>query len=151
RTDRCEYRAVCMRPVAVQVPVAGLYSSALASGVQQPGGLEPPTTRTSPLGSRVALCPTRAMVIEPVTLHVPVLGSYTSALAMGPQDAPLPPATRTRPSGSSVAVCLYRAVCMLPVGTHRPDPLAALTAVWDADQGVSSVNSRSAVTTGANH
>jgi len=43
--------------------------------------------RTSPSGRRVAVWPTREVLIDPVALKVPVLGSYSSALAeiTGPQ------------------------------------------------------------------
>jgi hypothetical protein len=60
----------------------------------------------------------------PVALHVPVLGSYSSADASAFHDASsfesIPPATRTFPSGSSVAVWSLRATAMLPVERHVP-------------------------------
>ena len=40
----------------------------------------------------------------PVTLHVPVAGSYSSALANGRSKSSCPPVTSTCPLGSSVAV-----------------------------------------------
>ena len=76
----CWSRAVFSDPVALQVPVAGSYSSALASWppLDPPS---PPATSTLPLGSKVAVATLRAVVIDPVALHVPVAGSYSSALA----------------------------------------------------------------------
>src|SRR5207302_1626711 len=56
-------------------------------------------------------------VMLPVTLNVPVDGSYTSALAVSPAGA-APPATRTFPLLSSVAVSPLRATAMLPVALN---------------------------------
>src|SRR6476659_9686098 len=53
-----------MLPVAVHVPLAGSYSSAV---VLAPN---PPATKTLPLGSNVAVCPKRAGVRLPVLLNV---------------------------------------------------------------------------------
>ena len=46
-------RAVLRLPVAVQVPLAGSYSSALA---ERAAAITPPATSTLPLGSKVAVC-----------------------------------------------------------------------------------------------
>ena len=73
-------RAVTNTPAGAHVPVAGSYSS------QEPRkpllllDPKPPATRTLPSGRRMAVCLSRAIVIEPVTLHAPVFGSYNSAL-----------------------------------------------------------------------
>ena len=56
----------------------------------------------------------------PVAVHVPVAGSYSSALAKGCSQSSMPPATSTCPFGSNVAVCESRAVAMLPVAVHVP-------------------------------
>src|ERR1700722_20375253 len=101
-----------MLPVSAQVPVAGLYSSALDTGEKL--ALNPPATSTFPPGSRVAVCPPRLVVMLPVRAQVPVAGLYSSALLVPP------PAASTWPSGSSVAVKPSRAVVMLPVGVHLP-------------------------------
>src|SRR5258706_1462459 len=101
-----------MLPVVVQLPVAGLYSAALASGP------EPPATRTWPLGSRVALGSYRAVCRLPVVVQLPVAGLYSSALV------PPPPATSTCPLGSRVAVESARATCRLPVNVQVPEPAA---------------------------
>jgi hypothetical protein len=100
-----------MRPVAVQVPLRGAYNSALVRAPQGEGGQNdtPPATSTVPLGSSVAVCSARATRRLPVTVHRPVWGSYTSALASCATQEELahtlmPPATSTRPLGSSVAV-----------------------------------------------
>src|SRR6266550_1814719 len=105
-------RAVPRLPVAVHVPLAGSYSSALLK--TRP--LFPPATSTLPLGRSVAVCWARAVPRLPVAVHVPVAGSYSSALL---KAGPLfPPATSTLPVGSSVAVCQERAVTRPPVGTQ---------------------------------
>jgi hypothetical protein len=58
--------------------------------------------------------------MEPVAVHVPVAGSYISALArvvlgLKPGTPARPPATSTRPSDSKVAVWLMRFVVIVPV------------------------------------
>ena len=53
-----------------------------------------------------------------MALHVPLAGSYSSALV---RKTPFyPPATSTLPLGSNVAVCCRRAVLRLPVALHVP-------------------------------
>jgi hypothetical protein len=84
-------------PVSAHVRVSGLYNS----------GLEPPVTRTRPLGSNVAAWPARTLLILPVGAYLPVTGSYNSALdrvVQLPLGPPKPPVTRTWPVASSVAV-----------------------------------------------
>src|SRR5574341_1068833 len=62
----------------------------------------PPTARTRPSLSHVAVCSLRALIMLAVADQVPVAGSKSSALER--VVAPLlPPATSTRPSLSSVA------------------------------------------------
>ena len=75
--------AVVMLPVAVNVPVAGSYSSALArvAAAVSP----PPVMSTFPLGSNVAVWSYLAVVMLPVAVNVPVAGSYSSALARHPR------------------------------------------------------------------
>ena len=63
----------------------------------------PPATSTLPLRSNVAVWPSRTMVMLPVAVQDPLLGSYNSA-EVNPPLAPSPPATSTLPSSSSVAV-----------------------------------------------
>jgi hypothetical protein len=115
--------------VGVGVGVAvgsGVYSSALATGKikQQPASgtlsdqegarsgwpgkeasvlLSPAATRTMPLGSKVAVCSKRAVFRLPVKVQLPLVGSYSSALAKALKPV-IPPATRTMPLGSNVAV-----------------------------------------------
>src|SRR5258707_3700659 len=97
-------------PVALHVPVAGSYSSALLRKLTP---LNPPATSTLPLGNNVAVCARRAVLRLLVALQVPVAGSYSSALASSP---PLnPPATSTLPLGNNVAVCTKSAVLRLPL------------------------------------
>src|SRR5215472_11556466 len=87
--------------------------------------MNPPVIKTFPVFSRVAVCPSRGRVIEPVALNVLVDGSYSSALerAVARESFPLgvyPPAIRTFPSGSKVAVCPARAVIIVPVRANLP-------------------------------
>ena len=63
----------------VGVRVLGRYNSALARTV--PVLSLPPATSTCPLFSNVAVCPTRAVVMLPSQVKVPVAGSYSSAVA----------------------------------------------------------------------
>ena len=60
--------------------VAGSYNSALISAAVP----VPPTARTLPLPSSVAVCPDRAVASEPAAVQVLVAGSYNSAVANGP-------------------------------------------------------------------
>src|SRR5438132_14352763 len=93
-----------MLPVGVQVPLAGLYSSALFNAVPLSA---PPAASTFPLESSVRVKSTRPTVMLPVAVQLPFTGLYSSALARGgaPQQAfgSRPPATRTSPFGSSTA------------------------------------------------
>src|SRR5690348_9084404 len=104
-----------MLRVVVQLPVAGLYSSALASG---PTEAEPPATSTWPLASRVALAALWGVCMLPVSVQVPVTGLYSSALVLSP------PTTSTWPLCSRVAVESARATCRLPVNVQVPEPAA---------------------------
>ena len=120
--DPCEKRVDVMLPVGLHSPVDGLYSSAEAR--QGACGLllpSPPTTSTSPLASSVAVCDLRAVDMLPITVHVPVVGLYNSALARAAPEGSWPPATSTLPLGSSVAVCAARAVFKLPVVAQVPE------------------------------
>ena len=72
------------------------YSSALLRALP----LNPPATSTLPLGSNVAVGDRRAVVRLPVSLQVPLAGSYSSALPLLS-----PAATSTLPLDSNVAVC----------------------------------------------
>src|SRR5689334_1655340 len=59
-----------MLPVAVKVPVRGLYNSALVRPYVSES-FEPAAINTLPSVSRVAVCPKRAVVILPVAVNVP--------------------------------------------------------------------------------
>jgi hypothetical protein len=61
-----------MLPVTDQVPVAGLYSSALDRALLPPP--EPPATSTWPSGSSVAVASIRGVFIWLVTAQVPAAG-----------------------------------------------------------------------------
>ena len=52
--------------VFVHVPLAGSYSSALSEKLSTVHLVSPPTTNTLPLGSRVAVWFSRALISEPV-------------------------------------------------------------------------------------
>ena len=99
---RVLYLAAVMLPVAVNVPAAGSYSSALASIAAAVA--RPPAMSTFPLGNNVAVCPYLPAVMLPVAVNVPVAGSYSSALARA-CHLPSPPAMSTFPLGNNVAVC----------------------------------------------
>ncbi len=72
---------------------------------RMPLSLLPPATSTLPLLSNVAVWLERAVVMLPVRVNVPVVGSYNSLVAIGmPLPLPLPPATSTLPLLSNVAV-----------------------------------------------
>src|SRR5262245_54619375 len=107
-----------MSPVGLQVPVAGSYSSAVATvtAEQRPQGAGgtvcPPATSTLPFASSVAVWSARTAAMLPVGLQVPVAGSYSSAPAPGP-------ASRTLPVRSSVAVW-PETKPGLPVGLQVP-------------------------------
>ena len=103
--------------MAVQVPLAGSYSSVLAEASKLLSN--PPATRTIPSGSKVAVWSQRAVLRLPVAVQVPLAGSYSSALASVPTKL-APPATSTIPSDSKVAVWLVRAVLRLPVAVQVP-------------------------------
>src|SRR4029077_14255336 len=107
----CLARPMLRLPVALPVPLAGSYSSALLGGPPSP-----PATSTLPLGSNVAVCLARRMLRVPVALHVPLAGSYSSAVLR--KRGFRPPATSTLPLASNVAVCSPRAVLRLPVTLH---------------------------------
>src|SRR5439155_15892551 len=71
----------------------------------------------------------------PAFAHLPVAGSKTSAVVLGP-DSPRrdPPATRTRPSASRTATCPPRALAILPVPDQGP---------FDDDEGRQATRDRS--------
>jgi uncharacterized membrane protein len=62
-----------MLPVAVNIPVTGSYSSALARTVVT--YQTPPVMSTFPLLNNVAICPALAVVMLPVAVNIPVTGS----------------------------------------------------------------------------
>ncbi len=67
-----------MLPVAVKVPVAGLYSSAL---LRSPLPSIPPGDEYHGRWARASRCDNmRAVVMLPVAVKVPVAGLYSSAL-----------------------------------------------------------------------
>ena len=93
-----------------------LKTSALDNAGWLPQELHPPAASTVPSGSTVAVAPNLASFIDPVVLHLPVAGSYSSALASElPPSAADPPVTRTSPSGSSAATASCLAVLIEPV------------------------------------
>src|SRR2546428_6151674 len=99
-----------MVAVMLQVPLVRSYSSA----ENRAPPLPPPAASTLPVGSRVAVCKARLVFMLPVTLQVPVAGSYSS------EGATLP-ATITSPVLSRVAVWPERPAVMLPVLLHVPE------------------------------
>src|SRR5689334_20480696 len=94
-----------MLPVAVQVPVVGSYTSAVA---QAPPPLPPPVTRTLPLGSSVAVCPLRALAMLPLAVQPPV--GRPACGAPGAASVTRPPcsdSTHAPSPGSRVVVAWY--------------------------------------------
>jgi hypothetical protein len=118
-------RALDMGPVGLNEPVSGSYSSADARKLTMISPSLPPVIRTLPLGSKVAVCPTRALDIDPVELNEPLPGSYNSA-DVKPQPS-WPPAIRTLPLASKVAVPQHRALDIDPVKLNEP---------WGAKVGI---------------
>jgi hypothetical protein len=90
-----------MLPLGAHVPAEGLKISALLAA--DPDVPTPPATITVPSWRRVAVCEKRAVVMVPVGVQLPNMGSDIHALASVPA-VPEPPATITIPFVSSVAV-----------------------------------------------
>ena len=90
--------------MGLQLPVVGSYSSALSRNQLLGLGPYPHATRTLPLERMLAVWEARGLDRDPVGLQLPVVGSYTSALANSIQLLPLPPATRTLPLTRTLAV-----------------------------------------------
>src|SRR5437867_8883669 len=104
-------------PVRVHAPVAGSKISVeLPAGGSAQAWLKraPPATSTRPFGSGAAASPMRSQAMLPVTLHVPVVGSYSSAV-LRPEIPLMPPATSTRPSERRMATWAKRVFTALPV------------------------------------
>ena len=104
--------AACIGAIAVQVPVAGSYSSAESNASSVPTS-KPPTTSTLPSGSRMAAWARLDVIIFPAEVHVPLSGSYSW------DEEPSLPVTSTLPSRNTVAV-RGLALIILPVGVHVP-------------------------------
>ena len=91
---------------AIHWPLAGSYSS---DEVSTPLLLYPPDTSTCPEGNSVAVCVERATASAPAVDHVPVRGSYSSAVGVKLLKEVLhPPTTSTWPDFRTVAVCPER-------------------------------------------
>ena len=99
-----------------KVPVAGLYSSALAS-VTGPEPI-PPATKTIPLLSSVAVWPYRAVFRLPVTVNVPVAGLYSSEL----ESSLFPSCTARASCNQNHSVVQQR--CRLAVTSNIQTPVA---------------------------
>jgi len=76
---RLKLTRIIHRPVRVNAPVFGSYSSAVAEP-SPPRSNEPPATSTRPSGSRVTVPPECGSCIEPVGTNWPVVGSNSSAV-----------------------------------------------------------------------
>ena len=105
--------AVVSAPVSEMAPVAGSKISALARAAYC--APQPPTSRTEPFGSKVAVCACLAETSEAEVAKVLVCTSKISVVATFVE----PPARKTRPSASSVAVCQQRDV-MVAVAVNVP-------------------------------
>ena len=86
--------------MAVQVPLAGSYSSAL---VRDAADINPPATSTMPLGSKVAVCQ-RACGVEAARGRPGPTRRVVQFRAPEHCRCYQPPATSTMPLGSKVAV-----------------------------------------------
>ena len=110
--------------VAGGAHAAGDRPGAGGGGVQFRAGPKqqplPSAASTCPLGSRVAVCCVRAVVILPVALQVSVAELCTSALLVMAAACSSPPANSTWPFCSAVVVYPVRAVPGLPVARHLP-------------------------------
>jgi len=105
-----------MDPVGLNEPLLGSYSSADARTLALSAPSVPPVIRTLPPASKVAVCSTRGVDIEPVGPKEPVPGSYSSADSKPSK----PPVIRTLPFASKVAVSQHRALDIDPVELNRP-------------------------------
>src|SRR2546423_8612046 len=86
-------RITALLASVVQVPVAGLHSSAACTapaGLLNPEAPVPPVTSTSPVGKIVAFMCRRAYAIEPAYLHVG-FASFRSMTSAGLVGGALPP------------------------------------------------------------
>src|SRR5262245_21028691 len=105
-----------MLPVAAQVPVAGSYSSAeLSDDASSRSNATPPATRTSPLGSSVAVCSVRGVIMLPVTVHADTRGGRLGAVD-GDSDCP----TAGAANASSTPIDTRRTGRDRLVATARP-------------------------------
>ena len=106
-----------MLPVAVHVPLAGSYSSAL---------LKADCYHCSPCHQHLAVGQQRRRVTRACGAKAaggtprPVAGSYSFRAAQERAGGIHPPATSTLPLGSNVAVWLERAAIRLPVAVQAP-------------------------------
>src|SRR6266481_2675584 len=80
---------------------------------------DPPTARTLPSKSNVAVWAARLTLRSPVKVQVPVAGSYSSAVPVVVPPGQ-PPAASTLPLGSNVCVWSNRASLRLPVKVQVP-------------------------------
>lgn len=80
--------------------------------------MKPPATKTFPLGKSVAVWSSLAAIKFPVDVNVPVVGLYSSELAIARGPDAKPPAIKTFPVLSSVEVSDVLALLMLPVATN---------------------------------
>jgi hypothetical protein len=104
----CESLAAVILPVAVKVPVAGLYSSALARS-------KPPAMSTFPLDNRVAVCSDLATVMLPVATKTPC----NTVVPVVPAELVAPPAVPVVPEAALVSVPLVASIVapVLPAST----------------------------------
>ena len=95
-----------MFPAGLPCPVAGSYTSAELSVRKEPCPFipRPPATSTFPPGSSAEVWNCRAVARLPVKLHFPVVGSYSSALAVRTPGETYPLPTNTLPFGRSWAI-----------------------------------------------
>src|SRR5215813_5090417 len=110
-------RGEFMDETLAQVPVTGSYAKAMERTSLFSA---PPATSTVPLRRRVAGNVPDHTGLPPVSTHLPVTGSYSSAAAVVELPMSVPPTTKTLPLGSNVALWSYRPTLIEPVGAHVP-------------------------------
>jgi hypothetical protein len=89
-----------MDPVGLNVPVAGSYNSAEATAPE--ASPTPPAIRTLPLGSTVAVSPSRTIDIDPVVLNRPI--EATAGVPAGRADWAVVAPPDWHPAATSAAV-----------------------------------------------
>ena len=116
-------REVARSPLSDQRPVAGSYSSVLASDTNEGGTSNPPpATSTFPLGNKTPTCSRRPKCKFPPGVNTPVDGlkisELASSLILKLRMYSAPAAINTFPFGNKVAVFCQRVLFIGPTSVH---------------------------------